>query len=80
MKMVALYKRIRPTIQTGNLYRLLSPRTSEITANEYVSSDGMQTVLFVFRHSQQFPRKYPPFASAASMQKASIGSNQWMAN
>ena len=37
-KMIALYKRIRPTIQTGNLYRLSSPRTSDITANEYVSS------------------------------------------
>ncbi len=37
-RMIALYKRIRPTIQTGNLYRLSSPRTSDITANEYVSS------------------------------------------
>jgi alpha-galactosidase len=53
-KMIALYKRIRPTIQTGNLYRLLSPRISDITANEYVSSDGKQTVLFVFRRAQQF--------------------------
>ena len=25
-KMIALYKRIRPTVQTGNLYRLLCPR------------------------------------------------------
>ena len=37
-RMIALYKRIRPTIQTGNLYRLLSPRIGDITANQYVSS------------------------------------------
>lgn len=53
-KMIALYKRVRPTVQQGALYRLLSPRAGEITANEYVSEDGKQAVLFVCRHSQQY--------------------------
>ncbi len=53
-KMVGLYKRIRNTVQLGDLYRLLSPRTSDVTANEYVSTDGKEAVLFAFRHSQQY--------------------------
>ncbi|MBV8552179.1 MAG: alpha-galactosidase [Acidobacteriaceae bacterium] len=53
-KMIALYKRIRETVQFGNLYRLLSPRTNDTTANEYVSQDGKEAVLFAFRHSQEY--------------------------
>jgi alpha-galactosidase len=58
-KMVAYYKSIRATVQEGNLYRLLSPRASDVTANQYVSNDGRQSVLFVFRHSQQLGEKAP---------------------
>jgi alpha-galactosidase len=58
-KMIAVYKRIRSTVQTGNLYRLSSPRTADVTANEYVSSDGKQAVLFAFRHSQQYNTPAP---------------------
>ena len=58
-KMIALYKRIRGTVQNGNLYRLLSPRTNDVTANEYVSRDGAQAVLFAFRHSQQYSTPAP---------------------
>jgi alpha-galactosidase len=58
-KLIALYKRIRPTVQAGNLYRLLSPRTSDVTANEYVASDGNQAVLFAFRHAQQYNLPVP---------------------
>jgi alpha-galactosidase len=58
-KMIALYKRIRGTVQDGDLYRLLSPRTNDVTANEYVSKDGKQAVLFAFRHSQQFNTPAP---------------------
>jgi alpha-galactosidase len=53
-RMVGIYKRIRSTVQTGSLYRLMSPRTSDTTSNFYVSSDGKQAVLFGFRHSQQY--------------------------
>lgn len=58
-KMVAWYKTVRTTIQEGRLYRLLSPRDSDVTANEYVSADGKQAVLFVLLRSQQFGRPLP---------------------
>ena len=58
-QMVGIDKEIRGTVQQGNLYRLLSPREGEFTANEYVSQDGKQAVLFAFLHSQQFRRPTP---------------------
>ncbi len=58
-KMIALDKRIRNTVQNGNLYRLLSPRTSDTTANEYVAKDGSEAVLFAFRHSQEYNTPAP---------------------
>jgi alpha-galactosidase len=58
-KMVAYYKSIRETVQHGNLYRLYSPRQGELTANQYVSEDGKQAVLFAFLHSEQFVRPAP---------------------
>ena len=57
-RMVELYKSIRATVQQGRLFRLFSPRDSGFTANEYVSEDGGQAVLFAFRSAQDFG--YPP--------------------
>ena len=57
--MVSLYKRIRPAVQTGDLYRLFSPRTNDLTANEYVAPDGKLAVVFAFRHSQQYNTAAP---------------------
>jgi alpha-galactosidase len=59
-QMIAVYKRIRPTIQTGDLYRIASPRTEDVTVNQYVGADGKQSVLFAFRHSQQLRSEVPP--------------------
>ncbi len=58
-KMVALDKSIRQTVQFGDLYRLLSPRTSDTAANEYVAKDGKQAVMFAFRHSQEYDTPAP---------------------
>jgi alpha-galactosidase len=58
-KMVATYKRIRNTVQLGDLYRLYSPRTGDVAANQYVAADGRQSVLFVFRHSQEYSAAPP---------------------
>jgi alpha-galactosidase len=58
-QMVAYYKSVRDTVQSGDLYRLFSPREGELTANEYVARDGQQAVLFAFLHSQQFLRPAP---------------------
>ncbi len=58
-KMIAYYKTIRETVQLGRLYRLFSPREGEFTANQYVSHDGKQAVVFAFLHSQQYLRPAP---------------------
>ena len=58
-KMVTYYKTIRATVQEGDLYRLASPREGELTASQYVSHDGRQSVLFAFLRSQQFLRQTP---------------------
>ncbi len=58
-KMVGYYKTIREAVQTGDLYRLFSPREGEFTANEYVAQDGKQAVLFAFLHSQQYRNPAP---------------------
>ncbi len=56
--MVKLDKRIRNTVQEGDLYRLQSPRTegvvNDVTSNEYLSKDGKEAVLFAFRRSQEY--------------------------
>ncbi len=58
-QMVSTYKSVRQTVQEGNLYRVFSPREGNLTANEYVSSDGKQAALFAFLHSQQYLRPAP---------------------
>jgi alpha-galactosidase len=58
-EMIAYYKTIRATVQQGKLYRLFSPRVGELTANQYVSDNGKQAVLFAFLRSQQYGRPAP---------------------
>jgi alpha-galactosidase len=58
-KLVAFDKRIRATVQNGDLYRLFSPRAGDLTANQYVGPGGKQSVLFAFRHSQQYHTAVP---------------------
>ncbi|MGH9654222.1 MAG: alpha-galactosidase, partial [Bryobacteraceae bacterium] len=58
-KMIALYKRIRKTIQFGDVYRLRSPWTHDVSAKEYISQGGKEAVLFGYRHSQEFNRPAP---------------------
>jgi alpha-galactosidase len=58
-KMVALSKRIRATVQNGDVYRLFSPRSGDLAANQYVGPEGKQSVLFAFRHSQQYNTPVP---------------------
>ena len=51
---IATYKRVRSTIQNGQLYRLRSPRMGRFTASQYVAQDGSEVVVFASGHSQQF--------------------------
>jgi alpha-galactosidase len=57
--LIAAYKRIRATVQTGDLYRIASPRTSDVTVNQYVAADSKQAVVFALRHSQQYNTAAP---------------------
>jgi len=58
-QMIGYYKKIRKTVQEGNLYRLFSPGEGSVTANQCVSADGKQSVVFAFLHSQQYLRPTP---------------------
>lgn len=51
-RLVAEYKRIRATVQQGDLYRLVSPQQhSPRSVTLHVSEDRRQAVLFAFLHS-----------------------------
>ena len=51
-RMVDAYKRVRQTVQQGDLYRLIRPADpSGRSATIYVSPDKRQAVLFAFLHS-----------------------------
>ena len=69
-KMIELDKQIRPVVQTGALYRLLSPRSGDLTATQYVAEDGAQALLFAFLHSQQFNLPAPSIRLAGLDAKA----------
>ena len=58
-KDVALYKELAPVIQHGDLYRLVSMRSGEMSAYEYVSPDCAEAVVFTFGKSMQFRRPLP---------------------
>ncbi len=58
--MIAQYKKLRPTVQNGELYRLISPENgSEYSVTESVSKDGRQAAIFAFLHSSQLRESYP---------------------
>ena len=45
---IALYKEIRPTVQTGDHYRLVSPYDNNRSVLQFVSKDKRETVVFVY--------------------------------
>jgi alpha-galactosidase len=69
-RMIAFYKTIRQTVQEGDLYRLASPRAGELTANEFVSADGRQAVLFAYLRSQQYRQAAPTVCLRGLEEKA----------
>lgn len=58
-ELVSLHKELRPIIQKGQQYRLLSPRLDSTTAVQYVSDNKNESVVFAFLHSQQFGNFLP---------------------
>ncbi len=55
----AFYKQVRPTVQLGELHRLMAPEGSETSAVQYVSADGKAAVVFAYLHSQHYWRPFP---------------------
>lgn len=69
--MIAQYKQLRPTVQDGALYRLISPENgSEYSVTQSLSKDGREAAIFAFLHSSQlgesYPRLYPRGLDEAS--------------
>ena len=56
---VGVYKEIRPIIQHGRQYRLISPQQHAYSAVQYVTQDGAEGVLFVFRTHLPEPAVLP---------------------
>ncbi|MDO8686258.1 MAG: alpha-galactosidase [Clostridiales bacterium] len=54
------YKEISATVQEGDLYRLLSPRSSMGAVVQYVNKVKTQAVVFAFRHIYQLSLYLPP--------------------
>jgi alpha-galactosidase len=54
---IALYKQIRPIIQAGDQYRLISPQENAFSAVQYMSKDKTEGVLFAFR--THIPEPHP---------------------
>ncbi|MEU9796839.1 alpha-galactosidase [Streptomyces sparsogenes] len=55
---VALYKRVRPVVQHGELYRLRPPGDGGLTAVQYVR--GEETVVLAWLHAQSLGDRQPP--------------------
>jgi alpha-galactosidase len=59
-ELVAQYKKIRPVIQHGLLYRLREPAAGDLSAVEYVARDGSEVVVIAWLHAQQYGLPKPP--------------------
>lgn len=57
---VALYKKIRNTVQFGNLYRNLDIDKDEVLFNQYVSDDKSKSVAFIAADGTRFFKKSIP--------------------
>lgn len=53
-RLIATYKEIAETLQFGRVYRLLSPRDGSLSAVQFVSRAGHESVVFAFLHASRF--------------------------
>jgi len=56
---ISVYKKIRPIIQYGDQYRLISPQAHGYSAVQYMGKDAQDGVLFVFRTHLTEPAVLP---------------------
>ncbi|MEJ1201674.1 MULTISPECIES: alpha-galactosidase [unclassified Streptomyces] len=59
-ELVRVYKDIRPVVQHGRQYRLLTPGEGPLAAVQYVGEDGDRAVLLIWRPSTAFGPALPP--------------------
>jgi alpha-galactosidase len=52
---IALYKKIRPLVQQGNLYKLVSPFENNSCALQYNSTDNNSSVVFCYNMAEYLP-------------------------
>lgn len=65
-KAIANYKEIRPLIQNGEQYRLLSPYgDSGMASMEYLSADGSEAILFAYKMKHYQNQVIPRFRLVA---------------
>lgn len=57
--LIALYKEIRPVVQQGDQYRILSPREQGLSALLYVAKDRSEALLFAFLSRNHFRNPLP---------------------
>ncbi|MBP2708445.1 alpha-galactosidase [Microbispora sp. RL4-1S] len=57
-ELVAAYKRIRPLVQHGRQYRLLPP-DGDLSAVQYLSPDGGEAAILVWRRARRFGEEDP---------------------
>ncbi len=70
-RLIAEYKEIRPIVQRGSQYRLLSPRDHGMSSVLYVSEDRSEAVLFAFLNRNHFRNRLPPIRLAGLDRTAS---------
>jgi alpha-galactosidase len=59
-QLIETYKRIRPIVQHGLLYRLRPPGADDLSAAQYLARDHSAVVVIAWLHSQRFGRAKPP--------------------
>jgi alpha-galactosidase len=59
-KNIALYKKIRPIVQFGKLYRIMDIDNDEILVNQYVNDDKSKSVVFIASNGTRFFKKGVP--------------------
>ncbi|GAA5206333.1 alpha-galactosidase [Streptomyces thinghirensis] len=59
-ELIRVYKDIRPVVQHGRQYRLLTPGEGPLAAVQYVGEDGDRAVVLIWRPSTAFGPALPP--------------------
>jgi len=57
---IELYKKIRPLVQFGNLYRIMDIDEDEVLFNQYVNDDKTESVAFIAANGTRFYKKSMP--------------------